>query len=153
MTEKRMSYTQEIADLICERIALGETILKIAGTEGMPCRKTIYNWLAKHEEFREKMAIARQYQADSHADEMYGLLDELKSNPKDANAIRVQADILKWQAMVRAPRKYGELIRQEVKVDAPLSPEQAEARIRQLEQELGLTPSVSLLAADLGGKQ
>src|SRR5262245_45318474 len=148
MTDKRTTYTRELVDLICERIALGETVLKIAGTEGVPCRKTIYNWLTKHEEFREKMATARQYQADSHADEMYGLLDELKSNPKDANAIRVQADILKWQAMVRAPRKYGELIRQEVKVDAPPSGEQAAARIKQLEQELGISPPLLLLAGN-----
>ena len=141
MIPKRIEYSKEIAEQICELVALNTPIQHIAKMEDMPCAKTIYNWLQRHDDFRRQMEVARGFQADYQADEMLTLLKELDEKPNQAHAIRVKADILRWQAGVRAPRKYGELVRQQISVEAPKSPEEAEARIRQLEQELGITTS------------
>ena len=79
---------------------------------GMPDYSTVMRWLDKWPEFREIYARARDKQADFYADEVADLGRQVLINPKDSNAYRVAGDLLKWQAMIRAPRRYSERMHQ-----------------------------------------
>ena len=55
------AYSTEIADRLCERIAMREPLSKITRDDDMPCEATIYKWRLQHPEFAEKVAHAREH--------------------------------------------------------------------------------------------
>jgi hypothetical protein len=55
----KLSYTTEIADEICERIANGEPLRVICRDKKMPSWTTVYNWLNANEDFSKRFARAR----------------------------------------------------------------------------------------------
>lgn len=110
------NYTKELAVIICNRIANGESLKKICSDDGMPERTVVYDWLEKHEEFTNMYARAREDQADTLAEEIIELSDQaaqvIKGDDKSDSA-RVQAKHLqiesrKWTAAKLRPRRYGE---------------------------------------------
>ena len=103
------TYTPEVAALICERTADGESLRQICRTEGMPSRTAVWKWLDTFPEFNAQYAHAREAQADSHADDITAIADD-ESIPSDSRRIRV--DARKWIASKLKPRRYGE--RQEI---------------------------------------
>lgn len=70
-------YTDEIADTICLRLSEGESLNKICFDDGMPCKATVYNWLAneKHRDFLDKYTRARERQAETFVDECLDIAD------------------------------------------------------------------------------
>lgn len=122
-------YTDEIADKICERLALGESILKICSGEEMPSERAIYRWLESNEEFRQNYARAREQQADHYAAEIIDLADKDRICEKrtikpdggeeivivdQTDRTRLQIDARKWYASKLAPKKYGDKVQAEV---------------------------------------
>lgn len=69
------TFSQEVADKICERIAEGETLSEICRAEGMPARRTVYDWLKENEDFAKAMDIARDLGADAIAEEALSIAD------------------------------------------------------------------------------
>jgi hypothetical protein len=59
-------------------------------------------------EFAQAFARAREVAADHIADRMLAIADHALQNPGSANAARVAADILRWQAVVRYRTRYGD---------------------------------------------
>lgn len=55
------TFTQAIADEICERISLGETLEDICDDEHMPASRTVRDWREKHAAFAAAFARARDY--------------------------------------------------------------------------------------------
>lgn len=104
------SYTPELADTICERIAKGEALHRLCDEQGMPSTSMVYRWLDAHEEFRDKYARAREMQADLLASQTVLIADEAE----DANLARLRVDARKWYASKLMPKKYGDKIAQEV---------------------------------------
>jgi hypothetical protein len=102
---KPTEYTIEIASYICEQVANGEKLKSIYDRPEMPKRSTVYQWLAKHEEFAEMYARAQEDRADFFADEIVEISDDEKSDP---NSRRVRIDARKWTAAKLRPRRYGE---------------------------------------------
>ena len=78
-------YNDQIADVICERIADGESLRAICACEGMPSKATVFRWLGKHKEFHDQYARARDEQAESFADELVSISDEQETMVKDAD--------------------------------------------------------------------
>jgi hypothetical protein len=70
------TYNDHIAQVICIRIAEGESLREIVKDEGMPDRSTVYDWLLRHPEFADHYARARDEQADTLADEIIAIADE-----------------------------------------------------------------------------
>lgn len=122
------SFTQEIADRICERIAGGESLVSICLDEDMPARSTAFRWLSQNEAFQDIYARAREAQADALADDIVHIADTPRLGTKtvtketgvevtEGDMIehrRLQVDARKWMAAKLAPRKYGEKIQQQV---------------------------------------
>ena len=110
------SYTQEIADEICSRLAHGETLRSIiASSPHLPDRTTIYRWNADNQDFRNQYTKARAEQADYYAEL---IVDESYSS-HDAAIGRLRVDALKWAASKMAPKKYGDKI--ELETAQPLT--------------------------------
>lgn len=117
-------FTQHIANVICTRIAEGESLREIVKTEGMPDRTTVYDWLLRNETFAHQYTRAREEQADTLADEILAIADEAPEvdyvRDKHGNVIdikidsgyvayqRQRIDSRKWIAMKLKPKKYGD---------------------------------------------
>jgi len=101
------SFTQEIADEICERLAGGETLRKICEDSAtVPDYSTIFRWLAANENFRDQYARAKEVQGERMADEILSIADSATS--EDYNAARLQVDSRKWLLSKIIPKKYGD---------------------------------------------
>jgi hypothetical protein len=82
MTGRPSSFTQEIADEICERLVEGESLRKICRDDHTPNVATVCRWLASNEGFREHYAHARALQADTLADEILDIADDASLDTK-----------------------------------------------------------------------
>lgn len=83
----------------------------------MPDTSTVFRWLAKHEDFREQYARAREEQAETHADEIIDIADDFADDP---NSRRVRIDARKWIASKLKPKKYGDKTDHNVAVNGKL---------------------------------
>lgn len=120
-------YSDAIAIRICERLAIGESLVSICKDESLPSRATVMRWLQedKHEGFRDKYAHAREAQADFYAEEIIAIADEECTTVLhgdgdeqvevevafDSAAVarnRLRVDARKWYASKVAPKKYGD---------------------------------------------
>lgn len=118
------SYTNDIADTICVRLSMGESLRRICMDEGMPSQQTVYTWLYKMPEFLEKYTRAREEQAETHFDILTDIADETPATvpvfDKEGNQIDIKLDSAyiawqkqridarKWAAMKLKPKKYGD---------------------------------------------
>lgn len=116
-------YAQDVADIILERIADGESLRAICADDAMPARSTVRRWLAAHEEFRHQYTLARVEQADTLFDEILNIADDGTNdwmavnrgddqrwveNGEALGRSRIRIDARKWLAGKLAPKKYGE---------------------------------------------
>jgi len=118
------SYTDRVANLICIRLAEGESLNKICKDEKMPDKATVFRWLAVNEDFCDKYARARELQAETQFDELIDIVDqppelahvvgkdgeliEVKFDSSYVAWMKLRVDTRKWTAARMAPKKYGE---------------------------------------------
>lgn len=100
-------YSDQLADVICTRLSEGESLRSICRDETMPKIGTIMRWLGLHPAFAEQYARAREVQADTHADEIIDVADDVTSDP-DASSRRVRVEARKWVAAKLKPKSYGD---------------------------------------------
>lgn len=118
------TFTDKLADAICERIADGESLRSICRDASMPDKATVFRWLDDKPEFRDQYARAREVQADHMADEIVEISDEaayedIKVGKKvigvrfDATAVarnKLRVDARKWVAAKLKPKVYGNAV-------------------------------------------
>ena len=104
-------YTPELAAEICSKLADGLSLKAICLGDDMPDKATVYRWIAKHDEFRDLYAHAREDQADTLADEIVDIADNCERD--DANKARLQVDARKWVAAKLKPKRYGDKVTNE----------------------------------------
>ncbi|MGO4334966.1 terminase small subunit protein [Labrys sp. KB_33_2] len=122
-TGRPSSFTQDIADAICERLANGESLRSICLDGNMPAQSTVFRWLAANASFREQYAHAREAQADALFDESLDIADDgsndwmRRNDPENAgwqaNGENIQRSKLRietrrWMAGKLRPKVYGE---------------------------------------------
>lgn len=119
---RKTEFTQEMADLICDRLADGRSLRDICGDEDMPARATVFKWLGQNKIFVDQYARAREAQADKLADEILQIADDGQNDTyldddgnkrTDQDVIgrsRLRVDARKWLASKMAPKKYGDRI-------------------------------------------
>lgn len=129
------TYTEETANKICERIALGDPLRVISEMDDMPVLSTIFLWLTKHKEFSDKYDRAKEEQGELFADQITEIADEKPermSNAQGSKVIdpgwvslqRLRIDSRKWTASKLRPKKYGDRMvieddRNLAKIDVP----------------------------------
>lgn len=119
-------YTPELADLICERIANGESLRRIARDDGMPIPNTIMRWARTIEEFRVQYARAKTEQMDHYAEQLVDISDsneddtystgegEVKHDTDHIQRAKLRIDTRKWVMARLAAKKYGDKSEQNV---------------------------------------
>lgn len=111
------TYTAEIGEEICFRLANGESLISICRDDHLPTPATVYRWVRRLPDFEDLYVAARQFQGDYLFDETRELAGEV--TPGNVWACRFKFDLIRWQAPRLAPRKYSErLVAQDAEAEA-----------------------------------
>ena len=118
------TYSEEIANTICERLADGESLLGILENgDGMPAYRTVMQWLEAHEDFAQNYARSRAVHADREFERIQQIADDgsndwiesndpnnpgYRLNGENIARSRLRVDTLKWRLGRMAPKKYGD---------------------------------------------
>lgn len=130
-------YTPEVGNIICSRIAEGESLRSICSDDGMPTKTTVMRWLQEEDkaDFRDQYARARESQAEHYLDEIIQIADDCTDDVEKImtqsgedyrikqSAIqraRLQIDTRKWTMSKLAPKKYGDRMALAGDAEAPL---------------------------------
>jgi hypothetical protein len=105
---KKYEYNKVHAEIICDRIATGESITKICKEPNMPSYGSIMAWVKNNEDFAEMYQMAKMERADSYFDRVLDEADDALGATKDTIAInKLRSDTYKWAASVSKPTEYG----------------------------------------------
>lgn len=116
------SYTPEIADKICEELATGRHLHAICNEEEWcPTERTVHRWLNEREDFRQLYAHARDRQQEVFAAQVIIIADTEKDSAKARNMM----DARKWYASRVAPKKWGDRVEVDAKVETTNAPSEA----------------------------
>lgn len=129
------SYTTEMAERICEELASGRHLHIICKDDWAPGERTVYQWLDKNPDFARLYAHARERQQEVFAAEVINIADTEKDSAKARNMM----DARKWYAARVAPRKWGDRVEIDAKVEVTAGPSEA------------LTAFLAMLEAKKGG--
>ena len=126
-------YSEELANEICVRLGLGESLRKICLDDDMPCLASVMGWLSRKPDFLEQYTRAREIQAETQFDELIDIVDqppelsyvtdkngelvEVKFDSSYVQWMKLRVDTRKWTAARMAPKKYAEYKQPEEKVD------------------------------------
>lgn len=96
----------------------------------MPDKATIFRWIARHEDFRDKYAKAKLAQAEHMAEDLLDIADDgsndwIERQDEDGRVAytfngehyqrsRLRLDTRKWLLSKMLPKKYGERVTQEM---------------------------------------
>jgi hypothetical protein len=124
------SYTLELADKICARLAAGESMRTVCKDEDMPVVQTLFNWMRVHPEFLEQYTRAKEESADALIEESLDIADDgtndwMVKHGADGAAIgwqlngehvqrsKLRIDTRKWMASKLKPKRYGDKVTNE----------------------------------------
>lgn len=103
------TFTNDIAETICNRIEAGEPLAQICSAEGMPGVRTVLDWADSNEAFAGMYSRARDAQAE-HLDAEIDRISKTAVDRDTAAAARVQITALTWRASKMAPKRYGDRV-------------------------------------------
>lgn len=124
ITGRPTTYNQATADLICLRMAEGETLRQICRDKVLPARSTVYRWLSKNPAFADQYALAREALVNAWADEIIDIADDgttdyvtkVGRNGAEYEAVdqehiqrsRLRVDTRRWLLSKLNPGQYGD---------------------------------------------
>lgn len=118
-------YTPEIAEVICLRLAEGESLRSVCKDEKLPAKATVLRWIARHDEFRDQYVRAKAEGAEAIAEEMFDIADDAANdwmerldaegqgigwqlNGDHVRRSQLRIDTRKWYLSKIMPKKYGD---------------------------------------------
>lgn len=104
------TFSQDLFDRICERMAEGESLRAICKAAAMPNKRTVMRWIEGDEALQAQYSQAQQMRAEHYFDEIVDIADS-KADPQKT---RVQIDARKWVLARMNPKKYGDKFTQEL---------------------------------------
>lgn len=124
-TKEPVRYSPEIALIICDRLAKGESLRQICRSDGMPDESTVRLWsLTPDHPFSPQYAEARNLGIDAIAEETFEIADdgtndwiqrevdegrkEVVFNGEHYQRSRLRVDTRKWYLSKIAPKRYGD---------------------------------------------
>ncbi len=87
---------RRVLELICKRVAQGQSLRKICADPDMPDRATIWRWKREDPDFAQAFALARQDQAENFFEEVIELADQCASDSNALRKAKLQIDSRKW---------------------------------------------------------
>lgn len=103
---KPSTFTEALADEICQRLSTGEPLTDICRSEGMPAVRTVSDWKKAHDAFATAFAEARQDGYDAIA------ADALRIADTPCEGVVEKLEMVD----VPNPEKPGEVLRRELQV-------------------------------------
>lgn len=116
MPRHRTEDKAEVIAEVCELVALGKTLRQVETAVGVPMG-TLLRWIGE-EPFVEQYTRARELASDIFETDIIEAAHA--SSPETAASDRVKIDALKWVAARRAPKKYGDRLELNGKLDMPV---------------------------------
>lgn len=122
-TGRPSSYSEKVAEAICELMANGESLRAICERPGMPSRESVRRWLNANEAFRGHYARARELQADYLVERALEIADDKSDDILDVgdggdkrmmtNSAAVQRAKLQVETRMKiaaqmAPKRWGQ---------------------------------------------
>ena len=105
MTGRPSTFTEEMGNLICERLTEGTSLRKLCKEPEFPNASTVYVWLDRFPSFAEQYTRARE----AATEDMLEAILEIADDPKiDVQDKRVRIDTRKWAMGKLKPKKYGD---------------------------------------------
>lgn len=113
------SYTQKMADDICNDIRRGASLRTALLTDKRPDDVTFYRWIETFPNFRIQYAQATKDRAEAHFEELVAsheiAMEDMKiyeDNPRFAMVLmqvhKLKSDNMKWAMSKMQPKKYGD---------------------------------------------
>ena len=143
-------YTEELAEIICLRLAEGESLRSVCSDDGMPSKQAVLRWLARNEEFRAQYVRAKEEGAEAIAEELFDIADDgtndwMEKLDKDGNCIgyqlngehvqrsKLRIDTRKWYLSKIMPKKYGDRIQHDQRITiTDITDEELDRKITEL---------------------
>ena len=138
-------YSEEMADAICALIAQDKS-MRYAAAQLNVSRQSMSVWLMKHPEFSDKLARARESQAQFVADDMRQIENKVLRGTLDPAAANVLLGSKRWRAERCAPRRFG--VRQQIELDAKIEQKRSPDEIRAELKQLAADPEIQALLAN-----
>lgn len=134
----RKPFNQDIADEICERLIMGESLRSICKDSHIPDAVTISKWLANTPAFVTQYASAREAYADAEFEKIQEIADDgtndyierlnhngavpgWEVNGEAIARSRLRIDAIKWRVGKLRPKKYGEKLEVDQKTTLDVS--------------------------------
>lgn len=125
MAGRPSDYTEEIAEIICLRLAEGESLRSVCRDEKLPDKATVLRWIARHDSFRDQYVRAKAEGAEAIAEEMFDIADDAANdwmerldaegqgigwqlNGDHVRRSQLRIDTRKWYLSKIMPKKYGD---------------------------------------------
>lgn len=113
------TFSQEVADEICERLSKGEPLANICRDEDMPAVRTVSDWKAAHVEFAAAFARAREEGFDQIAADCLDIADDtsrdtiVEENGERPNTEWITRSKLRIETRLKLlakwdPKRYGD---------------------------------------------
>jgi hypothetical protein len=133
------TFSDQLFDSICLRIAEGESVNQICLDKSMPSKSTFFKWLGEINGLSDRYARAKEVGADAIADEMFRIADDgtndyikrldekgedtgsFEFNGEHIQRSRLRIDTRKWYLSKILPKKYGEKLSVGGDSDNPLT--------------------------------
>ncbi len=118
-------HTQDLADLLCARIAEGQSIRTACTAEDMPCTTTVFKWLRENKDFAQQYARATEERTEAMSEDILDIADDGSNdlmtiqkgnqsyeieNKEVTNRSRLRVDTRKWLMSKMKPKKYGDKV-------------------------------------------
>lgn len=118
-------FTQETADIICARLANGESLRSVCRDEQMPDCATVFAWMRRFPDFLKQYARAKEESADALVEEIMDIADDgtndwmeqkdkegaitsWRENGEAIQRSKLRVDTRKWIASKLKAKKYGD---------------------------------------------
>ena len=101
------SYTPEIGQLVCDKVACSKSGLRktLESDDELPAYETVRYWLRNYAQFSTAYAQARSEQLQGLAED---IIDISNDDSLEANDKRVRIDAIKWLLSKLIPKTYGD---------------------------------------------
>lgn len=121
-------FAPGILDAICRRLIGGESMVRICKDPRMPSKTDVYVAIADNEDFRTRIARARECQQDAFADDI--MEEAYKATIDNLPLVQFRVRTKQWHIEKLAPLKYGK------RVDHGFTPD-AKTQVQTWLSELG----------------
>jgi hypothetical protein len=96
------TYSDEIADEICQRLAGGESILQMCKDDHIPPKSVIFQWLLREPRFQDNYARARGFWAESEFENMMQIADTVLVGEKTTTKADGKVEVTTGDCVERA---------------------------------------------------